>query len=133
MTYKMPECKFCGQSNAKVDLKDGMTEIEADELATLSCDCPDARNYQKRQEQAAKAKIELETLMLNDNEVHNIKAVDSEAVELLKKAVDLMADDKIYQISIKLTHGGTAEIKATASGKISVQRSLTLKSKREVE
>lgn len=130
---KIPECKFCGQFNAKVELSDDMTQSEAVELATLNCDCPAARGYQRKQEQVEKAKAELESLFLEDDEIHNIKAADSVVVDLLKEAVDLIADDKIYQISVKLTRGGTAEVKATSSGKISVQRSLTLKSKREVE
>lgn len=130
---KIPVCKFCGQFNAKVELSDDMTQSETVELATLNCDCPNARIYQRKQEQAEKAKAELESLFLEDDEIHNIKAADSVVVDLLKEAVDLIADDKIYQISVKLTRGGTAEVKATSSGKISVQRSLTLKAKREVE
>ncbi len=133
MENRIPVCKFCGQYNAKVEVNEDMSQNELVELATLHCDCPASRDYQRRQEQATKAKLELDTLLLADDEVHNIKAVDPDAVELLKGAVDLIAADKIHQISIKLSRGGTAEVKATASGKISVQRSLTLKAKREVE
>ena len=130
---RIPVCKFCGQLNAKVNVNDDMTQSEVVELATLNCDCPSARIYQRRQEQAQRAKLEIEALFLAEDEAHNIKPADSDAVELMKKAVDLIADDKIYQISIKLSRGGSADVKATSSGKISVQRSLTLKSKREVE
>ena len=71
-------------------------------------------------------------MLLKDDEIHNVKAVDQAVFDFLFKAVDLIAEDKIYKISIGLSSGGTVDIKAGSGGKISLKRSVALTNKREV-
>ena len=63
----------------------------------------------------------------------NLQAIDDSTVNMLKSAVDLMFEDKIHKISIAVPYAGTINVKSTATGKYSVERSLTLKEKKEVE
>lgn len=121
-------CKYCGQTIAE----EYETKEEAIEQGTLACNCWQARAYQQLKERAEAAKLELRDMLLKDDEIHNVKAVDQAVFDFLINAVDLIAEDKIYKISIGLSSGGTVDIKAGSGGKISLKRSVALTNKREV-
>ena len=124
-------CKYCGQIVA-TDVPEDATKEETLEIGTLNCNCMAARAYQQMQERAEKAKLELKDMLLSDDEIHNIKAVDEEVFNLLSQSIDVMAKDKIYKISVGLCSGGTVDIKAGTGGKISLKMSVSLTNKREV-
>ena len=124
-------CKYCGQLVA-AELPENATEEIGIEVGTLNCNCPAARAYQTMIEKAVIAKAELKDMVLTDDESHNIKAVDEKIFDFLSVAIDLIANDKIYKISIGLSSGGTVDIKAGSGGKISLKRSLALTKKRDV-
>lgn len=128
---ELATCKYCGQI-LTIELPEGATHEQALEEGTMNCSCVMARTYQQMQERAAAAKIELEEMLLQDDEIHNIKAVDKEIFDLLTSAIDIMAKDKIYKITLGLCSGGTVDIKAGTGGKISLKRSTALTTKREV-
>lgn len=121
-------CKFCGQTIAE----EYETKEEAIEQGTLACNCWQARAYQQLKERAEAAKLDLRDMLLKDDEIHNVKAVDQAVFDFLINAVDLIAEDKIYKISIGLLSGGTVDIKTGSGGKISLKRSVALTNKREV-
>lgn len=124
-------CKFCGQIIVK-ELPEGITREEAMEEGTLACGCEQARAYQRMNERADIAKAELKEMLLEDDETHNIKAVENSVFELLSEGIDLMAKDKIHKIAVGLSSGGTVDIKAGSGGKIALKRSVALTNKREV-
>lgn len=128
---ELATCKYCGQI-LTIELPENATHEQALEAGTLNCNCGMAREYQQMQERAATAKIELSDMLLQDDEVHNIKAVDKGIYDLLTTAIDIIAKDKIYKISVGLSSGGTVDIKAGTGGKISLKRSTALTTKREV-
>lgn len=128
---ELATCKYCGQI-LTIELPENATHEQALEAGTLNCNCGMAREYQQMQERAATAKIELSAMLLQDDEVHNIKAVDKGIYDLLTNAIDIIAKDKIYKISVGLSSGGTVDIKAGTGGKISLKRSTALTTKREV-
>lgn len=128
---EIPVCKFCGQIIAK-ELPVDATREQALEEGTLACGCEQARAYQRMNERAEVAKAELKEMLLEDDETHNIKAVENSVYELLSGGIDLMAKDKIHKITIGLSSGGTVDIKAGAGGKIALKRSVALTNKREV-
>ena len=121
-------CKFCGQTIAE----EYETREQAIEEGTLACSCAQARAYQQLRERAQAAKLELRDMLLKDDEVHNVKAVEQVIFDILVSAVDLIAEDKIYKITLGLSSGGTVDIKAGSGGKISLKRSVALTNKREV-
>lgn len=125
-------CKFCGQISAN-EYPDKTTEKELSEYGTMDCKCYEAQLYQKRKAQAVKAKIELKAVCCAPDKNHNIAACDESILPVLENAIELMSEQKIYKISVGVSSGGVVDIKATSSGKISIQRSVALKQKREIE
>lgn len=125
-------CKFCGQA-IMTDVSDGATRAECEYIGTMECSCEAARNYQKRQERAAKAKIELDVMLSKADEESGIGEVPTAVIELLKQAVDLIADDQIFKIDVGVCLGGKIDIKSGTGGKISIKRSVTQSQKSEVE
>lgn len=128
---ELATCKFCGQILTE-EVPEGASQDEALEIGTLACNCWQAKAYQQAIERAETAKEELKEMLLKDDETHNIKAVDEEIYNLLAKAVDLMAKDKIYKISVGLGSGGMVDIKAGSGGKITLKRAVALTKKCEV-
>lgn len=125
-------CKFCGQA-IMTDVPEGATESECVHIGTMECGCEAARNYQKRYERAEKAKIKLDVMLSKADEDSGIGAVPTAVIELLKTAVDLIADDQIHKIDVGLCLGGKIDIKSGTGGKISIKRSVTQSQKSEVE
>lgn len=125
-------CKFCGQA-IMVDVPENATRAEREHIGTMECGCEAARNYQKRQERAEKAKIEIDVMLSKADEDSGIGAVPTAVIELLKTAVDLIADDQIHKIDVGLCLGGKIDIKSGTGGKISIKRSVTQSQKSEVE
>lgn len=111
----------------------GATRAECEHIGTMQCSCGDARIYQTRQERAAKARIELDAMLSADDEDSGIKAVPAPVIELLKAAIELMADDQIFKIDVGVCLGGKVDIKSGTGGKISIKRSVTQSQKSEVE
>ena len=125
-------CKFCGQA-IMADVPEGATRAEREHIGTMECSCEAARNYQKRYERAAKAKIELDIMLSADDEDNGFKAAPQTVIDLLKAAVDLMADDCIFKIDVGICLGGKIDIKSGTGGKISIKRTVTQNLKHEVE
>ena len=125
-------CKFCGQISAN-EYPEDISEAELIERGTMDCSCYEAQQYQKRKAQAEKAKLELKAICCTPDKKHNIAACDSDILPILESAVDLMSEQKIYKISLGVASGGVVDIKSTASAKISIERRVALKQKREIE
>lgn len=125
-------CKFCGQLSAN-EYPDTASETELAERGTMDCNCCEAQQYQKRKAQAEKAKLELKVICRATDKNCNMAACDSDILPILESAVDLMSEQKIYKISLGALSGGIVDIKSTASGKISIERRVALKQKREIE
>lgn len=125
-------CKFCGQIMT-CDVPDGASQAECERLGTMQCNCEEARIYRKRQERAEKAKLELDIMLSADDEDNGFKAAPQTVIDLLKAAVDLMADDCIFKIDVGICLGGKIDIKSGTGGKISIKRTVTQNLKREVE
>ena len=129
---KVPFCKFCGQL-VSANVPDDADENVLQEIGTEHCSCWEAEKYRKRKMQVSQAKIEISALLQSEDKTRGIKKVDKKVVELLNTAADLMGEGIIHKISVNITGGGTANITIGSSGKISVQRSVQFKEKREVE
>lgn len=90
-------------------------------------------NTKKRKLQTEKAKLELKAICCAPDKDHNMSACDENILPILESAVDLMSEQKIYKISLGVASGGVVDIKSTSSGKISIERRVALKQKREIE
>ncbi len=125
-------CKFCG-SVMLTEVPEGATETECERIGTMECWCEEACKWRKRQEIADKAKVELGVMLSGADKDSGIDAAPDAVTQLLKSAVDLMAEDMIFKINVDGTLFGKVAITRGAGGKISIKRSQTQSQKREVE
>ena len=124
-------CKYCGQIQT-VEVPENSSHDEVLEIGTLACSCPTAKIYQSIMQKAENAKEELKDMLLTDDKIHNIDAVDESIFNFLAESINLMVKDKIHKITIGLNSGGAVDIKITSGGKISLKRSVAIANKREV-
>lgn len=104
-------CKHCGQA---VSLEQAYeTEKEADEAATLACDCPLAK--MERESKQRLDKTNAEVIKLFGGEANLITA-------LLRGLVELVEGQEIQKASITISKGCKAEISKTSKGFIRVKR-----------
>ena len=120
-------CKFCGAVSTET-LPDSATEDEVLQRGTERCGCYEAEQYRKRQANALEAKEELAELCEEDGTLQQVK---TEIIDIVSLAIDCMPAGDIYKIQIS-TPDSNIEVKAAATGKISIQRSKAIKRKREI-
>lgn len=119
-----PTCKFCGQA-VIVELPEGCTPLEAEEIATENCSCLLARENKKKLKAKEQAKAQVEELFG--------KCSSEDTVELMKDAVELLHSSDIERLTMNINSTTVAEVKIDAKGKYSVTKTLTVKAKRESE
>ncbi len=122
-------CKFCGSVSMETFPDDTPEEVLLSE-GTKACNCYRARKLQVLLEHAAAAKLELADICEN-SEDEKLKQIDNRVVDILSRAIDLMPGGEVHKISVG-TSSGNVDIKISSSGKISIQRSLSIKRKREI-
>lgn len=121
-------CKFCGQVSGK-DFK-GVSCIEdADEAATMDCDCSDAKDYQRKVKQRITAKETIRKLC----SVNGCLATEETVIELLESAVDLIFDDKFASLSMSIPDIGTVKLSVNTKNVIVVERKKTISKKVTVD
>lgn len=87
-----------------------------DWLAMMNCNCDDARIEQKKQETRDKAKENVRKLFEHEH---------PSASDFMLKAIDLMVDQKMGNMSIQLGKYTKANITKNAKGEIKVKRTVT--------
>lgn len=121
-------CIFCGQVSGK-DFK-GVSCIEdADEAATMDCDCSDAKDYQRKVKQRITAKETIRKLC----SVNGCLATEETVIELLESAVDLISDDKFASLSMSIPDIGTVKLSVNTKNGIVVERKKTISKKVTVD
>lgn len=119
-------CKCCGQlriipEDVIQPYKDGTMAGEVppdliDWLAMMNCSCDDARIEQHKQHTRDKAKENVRKLFEHEH---------PSASDFMLKAIDLMVDQKIGNISIQIGKHTKANITKNAKGEIKVKRTVT--------
>lgn len=122
-------CRFCGQIGM-TDYKD-ITEAEANERATLSCNCYDAQKYQQKRAAADMISEELKELCCDDD--NGLKPLDESTVDIALSCVEQMVDGELRKATFETAGKGKLLITGTADGKFTVQRQKTVKQKRQAE
>ncbi len=119
------ECKFCHQYRMLTYNMEDVPQEQVDRDATLACDCQEARDYQRIQDAAAKAKSNLRAL----NE--EMSANFSENVEILgDKAIDLIAAASLESITFK---SGSRSITIKKKGESKINVSLKKLTKADID
>ena len=91
-------CRYCGQIHRVSD--EDIGDAEAIELATMACDCTEAKTYQRRK----RRKKQIEDKLYQDygNEDAEVCKLREGVYNLLMMAADLVADMEIEKCSIQL-------------------------------
>ena len=114
-------CRFCGQMITPM-LK-GLTQEEADEIATKECECPGGKQYRDLYERIENAQERVEQLFGEDClELGFRSAASEDTVRFLKKIVEATAHGEILAANVQLEGCGRFAIRVTSKGKIRAER-----------
>lgn len=115
-------CKFCGQITA-IEVPEDWLDEEKNEYATEMCKCPEADWYRLNKLKKEKGRKRVRSLFERDQ---------SDAVKsFLQAAVELIADEDISSITVKIDDVTKADIKTGSKGSIRVERTDTTKQMEE--
>ena len=100
---KTAKCRFCGQMT-QIEADEELTAAQAEEQATMTCNCADAVEYQKEKQRKEKA-------------MQNVAALFGEAaapdkrcgegiVNILKAAVEEIYTGGLAKVTLNLRGGG---------------------------
>ena len=125
MTREVP-CPSCGQLViCNVPDDNNYTEKEYKEHALSVCSCPMGRKVRAKQAQIAEAQDNIIMLCGEGAEENSMAPIESEDVHnILNKAVELVSKGTIYDLTVKVSGGGTVKISAGSKGTIKVKRTV---------
>lgn len=112
-------CRYCGQIR-QVD--DVATCAEANEQATLHCDCREAMEYReevRRQERRRRALEDADTNLLD---LFGKAVKESEAMDLLREIPPLIYDGMLLSVSVKINWTVSAKLSRNSKGNIVIER-----------
>ena len=113
---KTAKCRFCGQMT-QIEADEELTAAQAEEQATMTCNCTDAVEYQKEKQRKEKA-------------MQNVAALFGEGiVKILKAAVEEIYTGGLAKVTLNLRGGVKASISQNSKGEINVERTETKKQK----
>lgn len=115
-------CKFCGQI-AAIEVPGGWSDEERNEYATEMCECPEADWYRLNKSKKEKGRKRVKSLFERDQ--------PDVVKEFLQAAVELIADEDISSITVKIDDITKADIKTGSKGGIRVERTDTTKQMEE--
>ncbi len=120
------ECRFCGQM-AQLDTDDNLTKPQAEELATMTCTCDRAVEYQKEKQRKEKALKNVSVLFGEDAAPE--KRIGEGIVNILRAAVEEIYSGGLAKVTLNLRGGVKASISQNSKGEINVERTETKKQK----
>ena len=118
---KTAKCRFCGQMT-QIEADEELTAAQAEEQATMTCNCPDAVEYQKEKQRKEKA-------MQNGEAAAPDKRCGEGIVKILKAAVEEIYTGGLAKVTLNLRGGVKASISQNSKGEINVERTETKKQK----
>ncbi len=119
-------CRFCGQM-IQLEADDKLTQPQAEELATMSCQCDKAVEYQKEKQRKEKAMKNVSVLFGEDAPPE--KRTSEGIVNILRAAVEEIYTGGLAKVTLNLRGGVKASISQNSKGEINVERTETKKQK----
>ncbi len=124
---KTAQCRFCGQM-VQIETDKELTAAQAEEQATMTCNCTEAVEYQKEKQRKEKAMMNVSALF-GENAAPD-KRCGEGIVNILKAAVEEIYTGGLAKVTLNLREGGVkASISQNAKGEINVERTETKKQK----
>lgn len=120
-------CRFCGQM-VQIEADGKLTKPQAEEKATMTCQCPEAVEYQKEKQRKEKALKNVSVLFGEDAAPE--KRIGEGIVSILRAAVEEIYSGGLAKVALNLRGGGVkASISQNSKGEINVERTETKKQK----
>ena len=123
---KTAQCRFCGQM-VQIETDKELTQPQAEEQATMTCNCTEAVEYQKEKQRKEKALKNVSVLFGQDAAPE--KRVGEEIVSILSAAVEEIYTGGLAKVTLNLRGGVKASISQNSKGEINVERTETKKQK----
>ena len=123
---KTAKCRFCGQMT-QIETDKELTQPQAEEQATMTCNCTEAVEYQKEKQRKEKAMMNVFALF-GENAAPD-KRCGEGIVNILKAAVEEIYTGGLAKVTLNLRGGVKASISQNAKGEINVERTETKKQK----
>ena len=120
------QCRFCGQM-VQIGTEEELTQPQAEEEATMTCNCKEATEYQKEKKRKEKAIGNVYALFGKDASPE--KRCEDGIVNILKEAVEEIYGGELAKVTLNLRGGVKAQISQNAKGEINVERTETKKQK----
>jgi hypothetical protein len=124
-------CKFCGQMNSYPH-DEHETQDQANECATLHCNCDKARHYTDRKQSLKRAEEQIENLFGDGASEYGLVAVKEEIKKLMIEAATFIYDGLLKDISINVNQCVKVKISKSTKGKLTFMRSDAAVFKQEV-
>ena len=100
---KTAKCRFCGQMT-QIEADEELTAAQAEEQATMTCNCTEAVEYQKEKQRKEKAMMNVSTLF-GENATQDKRCAES-IVNILKAAVEEIYTGGLAKVTLNLRGGG---------------------------
>ena len=119
-------CRFCGQMDQFEEEAD-LTDPQKEELATMTCACDRAVEYQKEKQRKEKALKNVSVLFGEDAAPE--KRIGVGIVSIRQAAVEGIHSGGLAKVTLNLRGGVKASISQNSKGEINVERTETKKQK----
>ena len=119
-------CRFCGQM-VQFESEADLTDPQKEELATMTCTCDRAVEYQKEKQRKEKALKNVSVLFGEDATPE--KRIGEGIVNILRAAVEEIYTGGLAKVTLNLRGGVKASISQNSKGEINVERTETKKQK----
>jgi len=121
-------CAYCGQMHQTA----GVTQEEADRIATQVCQCDSAKRERHIREIIDAAQYRAADLFGEGGADDGFVMVHSEGiVELINAAIERVAYGELAEVSMQITGCGAAKIAATKGGGVRITRSRKMQKSEE--
>ena len=119
-------CRCCGQM-VQFEGEADLTDPQKEELATMTCTCDRAVEYQKEKQRKEKALKNVSVLFGEDAAPE--KRIGEGIVNILRAAVEEIYSGGLAKVTLNLRGGVKASISQNSKGEINVERTETKKQK----
>lgn len=100
---KTAQCRFCGQM-VQIESDEELTKPQAEEQATMTCNCSEAVEYQKEKQRKEKAMMNVSALFGEDAAPE--KRCGEGIVKIIKAAVEEIYTGGLAKVTLNLRGGG---------------------------
>ena len=121
-------CRYCGQLHQST----GVTQEEADRIATQACQCDGARKEKRIRDVIRDARERAEDLLGEGGALDGFVTIrDSGVRNLIDDAIELVATFELKEVTMQISGCGAVKVKSSGIGGVKIERTRTLRRSEE--